>query len=199
MISGKKRISGEERRAQILKTACSLFAKKGYDKVTTKQIAAKIGVSEALIFQHFSSKEKIFIELFKKWSEMVKIPVALEIVNNSAIETLKKFAEDTIQKHWSGNQRDMELIRAIASNYIYRDKSHKAILEGSDLVRDTILPVIEMGQKTGEIRKGDPLILASSYNAWLYGVSWMKENFPKTFEVPPVDLCLDMLRTRVEE
>jgi len=50
----------EERREAILKTAIPLFAEKGFHGVKTKELAQAAGVSEALVFQHFPSKEALF-------------------------------------------------------------------------------------------------------------------------------------------
>jgi len=57
------RLSAEERRLSILAAAAPLFAKKGFDGATTKQIAHAANVSEALLYKHFPSKEAIYEEL----------------------------------------------------------------------------------------------------------------------------------------
>ncbi len=59
-MSAKARLSSEERRDQILAAALELFARDGLYGVTTKAIAGAAGVSEALIFRHFPSKEELF-------------------------------------------------------------------------------------------------------------------------------------------
>jgi AcrR family transcriptional regulator len=56
----KHRLSGEERRKQILDAAGRLFAEKGFSGTRTKDIAREAKVSETLVFQHFSSKEDLF-------------------------------------------------------------------------------------------------------------------------------------------
>ena len=56
----KKRMSAEERRAQIVEVATSLFSKKGFKGTTTREIALKAGISEAVIFRHFSKKEELY-------------------------------------------------------------------------------------------------------------------------------------------
>src|SRR3990172_1419925 len=56
----KNRLSRPARRNQIMEVAASLFAKKGYNRTTTKELARQVGVSEAMIFKHFSSKEKLY-------------------------------------------------------------------------------------------------------------------------------------------
>jgi len=56
----KKRMSADERRAQIVEVATALFAQKGFKGTTTREIAAKAGISEAIIFRHFSKKEDLY-------------------------------------------------------------------------------------------------------------------------------------------
>ncbi|HUX07947.1 MAG TPA: TetR/AcrR family transcriptional regulator [Acidobacteriota bacterium] len=55
-----KRMSGEQRREQIITTAVDLFARKGFSDVTTREIAAAAGINEATIYKYFSSKEELF-------------------------------------------------------------------------------------------------------------------------------------------
>lgn len=54
------RMKGDERRAQILQTAVDLFSKRGLRGTTTKEIAVAAGVSEAIIFRHFASKDELW-------------------------------------------------------------------------------------------------------------------------------------------
>lgn len=54
------RMSGDERRLQILKVAMRLFSEKGFSGTTTKEIAAGAGVSEAIIFRHFANKDELY-------------------------------------------------------------------------------------------------------------------------------------------
>lgn len=57
------RMPSEDRRRQILDVAVDLFAKKGFAGTTTKEIAAAAGVSEAIIFRHFATKEQMYIAI----------------------------------------------------------------------------------------------------------------------------------------
>jgi AcrR family transcriptional regulator len=54
------KLSGEERRAAIIKAARQVFAEKGFDGATTRVLADAAGVSEALLFKHFPHKEALF-------------------------------------------------------------------------------------------------------------------------------------------
>lgn len=55
----RERLSGTERRAEIISAAQRAFAEKGFHGTTTRELAAKAGVSEALLFKHFPSKEAL--------------------------------------------------------------------------------------------------------------------------------------------
>lgn len=55
-----KRMTGGERKAQIVRVASDLFAENGFRGTTTREIAKKAGISEAVIFKHFSKKEDLY-------------------------------------------------------------------------------------------------------------------------------------------
>lgn len=53
-------MAGDERRLQILRVAVKLFAHEGFRGTTTKQIAEAAGVSEAMVFRHYATKEELY-------------------------------------------------------------------------------------------------------------------------------------------
>jgi AcrR family transcriptional regulator len=54
------RMPGEDRRRQLLRVAVASFAQNGFSGTKTKDIAAAAGVSEAILFRHFASKEDLY-------------------------------------------------------------------------------------------------------------------------------------------
>lgn len=54
------RMAGDERRSQILRVAMDLFSREGFRGTTTKKIAQAAGVSEAMVFRHFATKEELY-------------------------------------------------------------------------------------------------------------------------------------------
>jgi AcrR family transcriptional regulator len=54
------RMPGEERRLQILRVAMRLFSHRGFRGTTTKEIATASGVSEAMVFRHFATKDDLY-------------------------------------------------------------------------------------------------------------------------------------------
>lgn len=60
MATVHQRFSSEDRREQILKVATKLFASRGYEGATTREIANLAKVNEAIIFRHFPTKEDLY-------------------------------------------------------------------------------------------------------------------------------------------
>jgi AcrR family transcriptional regulator len=56
----KPRISSADRRKQLLNAARALFARRGFRGTTTKQIAERARVNEAVVFRHFRDKEAFY-------------------------------------------------------------------------------------------------------------------------------------------
>jgi len=54
------KLAAEDRRHQILEEATKLFSVEGYDKVTTKRLAAACNVTEPALYRYFASKELIY-------------------------------------------------------------------------------------------------------------------------------------------
>jgi AcrR family transcriptional regulator len=55
-----KRMKAAERRASIIAVAKVLFADKGLHGVSVDEIARRVGVSPAVLYQHFASKEALY-------------------------------------------------------------------------------------------------------------------------------------------
>lgn len=54
------RLSAPDRRKKLLTAALELFSRQGYRGTTTREIARRAGVSEALLFRHFPNKEDLY-------------------------------------------------------------------------------------------------------------------------------------------
>jgi len=54
------RLAAEDRRQSIVNAAREVFAQKGFDGTTTRDLAKAAGVSEALLYRHFPSKESLY-------------------------------------------------------------------------------------------------------------------------------------------
>jgi AcrR family transcriptional regulator len=54
------RMSGRQRREQLLDVGRSLFAEKGFEATSIEEIASRAGVSKPLVYEHFGGKEGLY-------------------------------------------------------------------------------------------------------------------------------------------
>ncbi|MCE5267919.1 MAG: TetR/AcrR family transcriptional regulator [Planctomycetaceae bacterium] len=65
MKATSKKMAGSDRRAAIIAAARQVFVGKGFYRTTTRELAAAAGVSEALLFKHFPSKDALYAAILK--------------------------------------------------------------------------------------------------------------------------------------
>jgi AcrR family transcriptional regulator len=58
-----RRLTAEQRRRQLYAVALELFSQRGYRATTMDDIAEAAGVTKPLLYQHFSSKRALYLEL----------------------------------------------------------------------------------------------------------------------------------------
>ncbi|HTR96609.1 MAG TPA: helix-turn-helix domain-containing protein [Candidatus Acidoferrales bacterium] len=63
--SSRSRLKAPDRRAQILSAALDVFSEHGFHGTRTRELAARAGVSEALIFRHFPTKQALVREILR--------------------------------------------------------------------------------------------------------------------------------------
>ncbi len=55
----------KERQLEIIEAAGEILTKSGFNALTTKNLAAKMGFSESALYRHYSSKEEIVLTMLK--------------------------------------------------------------------------------------------------------------------------------------
>lgn len=55
---------------EIILASVRLFSEKGFDAVSTGEIAAKLGITKGALYRHFASKQEIFDSIIEKMFEL---------------------------------------------------------------------------------------------------------------------------------
>nr|WP_281506105.1 TetR/AcrR family transcriptional regulator [Chromohalobacter nigrandesensis] len=63
--TGARRLSGPERRHQLLDTALQIVREEGADRLTLGYLAARAGVSKPVAYDHFGTRSKLLIALYR--------------------------------------------------------------------------------------------------------------------------------------
>jgi AcrR family transcriptional regulator len=80
-VSNGTRTSARERQASIISAAAALFAAKGFNGTTTREIAKTAGISEALLFKYFPTKRALYAAIL---AEKVQISQLMDSVEAAA-------------------------------------------------------------------------------------------------------------------
>ena len=77
---------GERTQTQILQAAMRLFIDHGYHGTSMRQIAAEAGIALSGIYNHFASKEDIFLAVLFEWHPFHDVMPALIAAQGKTIE-----------------------------------------------------------------------------------------------------------------
>lgn len=157
-----KRMSGEDRKAQIVKVATQLFAKNGFKGTTTREIARKAGISEAVIFKHFSRKEDLYKAIID--SRCSEGPGQSRLINHLKGKKDKDFFRDLAVFLLSEHQKDASFLRLLTYSALEKhDLSEIFIktkgLELIEFVEAHIRSLID----EGVLKKTDPAVAARAF------------------------------------
>lgn len=183
----------EETRRRLLDAALDEFVAHGFGGASTRRITAAAGVSEGLLFHHFSSKEQLFVELVRLGT--TTFTVDRELADSAPLAHLQASAEDVLAL-LAGQPRAARVFVLMeqARSHPGAAPEADALLARHDLVRESV-PVVEAGQRLGEIRAGSPLALSLLFWSALQGVAQEVHARPGV-DLPPAAWVVDMLRPR---
>jgi AcrR family transcriptional regulator len=152
-------VQSTQRRTAILLAAARLFAQKGVEATTVREIARDVGVLSGSLYHHFPSKDAI----------------AFEVVHNYLSDLLSAYRE--VLAH---EQRPRRAFRALvaasllaahrhpyATDVYQRERARFIARNGpnelaaaTDEVQQTWLRVLDRGQEAGEFRRDVPVWMA---------------------------------------
>jgi AcrR family transcriptional regulator len=198
---GTPKSSARERQASIIAAAATLFAQKGFNGTTTREIAKTAGISEALLFRYFPTKRALYAAI---------------IAARSQLSQLLASVEEAAEK-----RDDVRVFTLIAGFRIHRGADPSLLrlllfsaLEGHELsdmffrnrhrvFYDYLAGYIARRTREGAFRKVDPLLAAQSF----IGMIVYHRLLHEIFKVPPhctpeeavegyVDVFLEGLRNK---
>lgn len=140
-----------ERQIQIFNASIKLIGEGGIQTLTTKNLAKEIGISEAAIYRHFSSK----VEILKGLLAYLKIGTVkrLKRVLNEKISPIEKIKKIIFEQSKAFSDRP-EIVVVLLSEGLYQNVKelseivYSLMMESASVYRT----IIEEGQKSGEIK-----------------------------------------------
>jgi len=152
----------KDKRTHIIETAMDLFAGKGYEGTSIRDIAEKASVNLAMVNYYFGSKEKLF-ENIVEYKSSVTRGILDEILKNnklSAIEKIYAIIDSYVEKLFTHRSFHRLIYQELILNQ--REELQNSIVNNLAPNSVIIKRIIETGIKNEEFKKVDvELTLAS--------------------------------------
>jgi AcrR family transcriptional regulator len=119
--------SGESRahdsRDEILKAAIDLFATRGFHETSMAEVARAAGVSKALIFWHFKSKEELFVAVLGKLLE----PYVIDFAEEAGVLDEKAQLLKLIESYLLFVRENASSIRFLVAQILHDERSKDSL------------------------------------------------------------------------
>jgi AcrR family transcriptional regulator len=165
---GRKRLTADQRRTQILDVAAREFAKTGLEITRVKDIAEICGVNEALVYQHFPCKDDLYLAAMEHaQTEMFGGWIAILDKSTKALEALRELELGRTRLIYENRHLATAIeYSALASSSDERMQQLNSRVFSA--VQDLIEGLVRKGQEDGSIRRDlDPASVAY----WIRGFS----------------------------
>jgi len=155
----------DTKRPVIVRAATSLFAEKGIDATSMRDIADAAGVREAAIYRHFTGKEDLARDIFMSWYGWHSTELQ-RIVNGSG-NTLDQLRE-IVGHEFSAVTEHSEAFLYFCGN---EARFARDLPPEITSVRRIFTAFIKAGQARGEVRLASPELLADMLSGALCAVA----------------------------
>jgi AcrR family transcriptional regulator len=146
-----------ETKSRIMKSAMRLFAKRGFDGTTTKELAEDAGVAEGTLFRHFTNKKAILIEVATQgWIDLLTDL----LTEFSEMGSYKAVAQ--VMKHRMMHMREnVDLLRVcFIEVQFHEDLRDRIQMEVIEKMTDVAEAFFQTAMDQGIYRKQDPRLVA---------------------------------------
>ncbi len=151
----RAKVSKEQKKEEIVRTACKLFAERGYYNTTIPDIAEALGMSVGNLYNYFKSKEELAKYIMQYSSRL--LGKEIRKINELEIPTKKKI-QLLVERFIHIAEENPELIdyflRVFLSNREVFSDGCEGFLCVSDVVTEIML-FLEEGVRRGDLRNQD--------------------------------------------
>jgi AcrR family transcriptional regulator len=184
----------DERREQILSAALKVFAKKGFAATKISDIVARGGMSHGLVYHYFRSKEEIFFDLLKRAiATSVQSITQVEALEIPPLEKVRMIAQYILGGIESYEDSAYYFMIVLHASVMDVPKEMAELISSSIISIRSLANIIAEGQKTGEIREGDPFGMTVTFFAAIEGLAVYKLAMDG-FKMPDPEILVNMVK-----
>lgn len=140
----------ENKRLRIIKGAISVFSRRGFYQAKIEEIAEEAGVGKGTVYEYFSSKEELFLEMFLYIEEKCREMVQRELADVEPFpERLEKMF--AVIMRFLKDYREMGQILFAGSPPV-SEEAQKVLREKNRQMTAELIAMLEEAAAKGEIR-----------------------------------------------
>lgn len=151
-----------DKKEHIINTAIELFAERGYEGTSIRDLAAKADVNIAMVNYYFGSKDKLFEAMIEYKASYIRERLE-EIINNTTKSDIEKI-DSVIEIYVNRLLSQHSYHRLIHQELMLQQREgiHNSIIKLFSLNLQIIKNIIEDGIKKKVFKKVDPELTVSS-------------------------------------
>jgi AcrR family transcriptional regulator len=154
--------SRDTKRQEIVQAAIELFAAKGFRGTTTRDLAAKAGVNEAIIFRYFVNKTELYRAILEEkvhQSDDAHYKEVVQLATETDVRTFLEFlGNQFIQLH----EQDSTFMRLLLFSALEGHELVDMFLE-SMAFRNPLAAYLERRMSEGTFRRMHPYLAARAF------------------------------------
>jgi TetR/AcrR family transcriptional regulator len=171
----------EAKRSRIIEAAMKHFAEHGYHQARVGDIAAQLGIAKGSVFQHFGSKDGLFLEVYK--SAVRSLPKYLdapaEVRQVGFFEVLRYWlvrTEHLLREDWIPYR--ISLLGNYGTNLVLRHEINRFLMTEDPY---GTLDFVRFGLERRQVRKDMDIEMVVSI------IDWMVERFQDALLIAELD------------
>ncbi|MGL6198488.1 MAG: TetR/AcrR family transcriptional regulator [Lachnospiraceae bacterium] len=166
---------------EILIESLRLFAHSGYDGVTMRDIAGKVGIRQSSLYKHFVGKQEIFESIVERMDEEYKVKLnKMRLTSgNDSVQRAGQYTQNTLTgmadigegmfEYWTQDEyaslfRKMLIVEQFHNPELaalYQKYFLSGVIEFQEAIISSLI-------EKGFFRKGDPKLLAMEFYGTIF-------------------------------
>jgi AcrR family transcriptional regulator len=156
---GRRELRKAQTRVDIRTAAQTLFSQRGFDGVTSADVAAAAGVAVQTVFNHFGSKEDLFFDGRTPWVEGLADAVTRRPPGTDPLRALREYLTADIEALHDQDAREQNrsYLEVLSSSPALQSRERSLVDAAAQRLADALLEAIPAGSYAAESRRADPV------------------------------------------
>jgi AcrR family transcriptional regulator len=141
----------ERTRGRILAAAGECFAARGFSKTTVEELASRAGVSKALVYHHFKSKERILDLLLQRtladWEDVTRVDL---LAGGSVLKGIADMLRTSLA--YAREHPVLQSLIELDSRVLVSSDAGRTMRAQMEALRSSLREAVAAGVERGELR-----------------------------------------------